>query len=332
MADAIQSKWKGRFAAARRYGLAGLLFVFAGIHAMYPAKVTVDWPTVALLAIALAVCFMPQLRAFIPHVKSLKVGSAQIEMRELTTNLAESVTKTEESIPPIEVSGISEASKENQLKRLANTDIEAHIADLSAKDKQAALLRLSVELEKELLVLHGELGLRNDAKGILSFRELVVHLRKFGAINAETERSLLEFRTVRNEIAHAVTAYSSAILTSAIDSGIRLLRVIRAVPREKHTVLEPAVAVYSDARCQNRIARYVGVLIESTGPDGTRRRQVYPAGREFKQGEIVGWDWDRKSTYGPAYWHDPETGECREAWTGSLAFIGKANPPQADLT
>jgi hypothetical protein len=288
MIASAEKKPKSKWGSARRFGLAGILFLFAAAHSVYPTKFQLDWPTVTLLAIALAVCFMPQLQAFIPHVKSVKVGSAEIEMRELTNILAESVTKSEESTPPIESGSISEVSKEEQYKRLANTSVEAHIADLAAKDKQAALLRLSVELEKELFVLHGELGLRNETKGLLSFRQLVGHLRRHGAINAETEIGLLEFQRVRNQIAHAATVYPASILTSAIDSGIRLLRVIRGVPREKYTVVDPAVVLYSDEHCLNQITDQVGVMLETTRVDGTKHRQVYPAGRSFAHGEIVG--------------------------------------------
>jgi hypothetical protein len=332
MTASAEKKRKSRWMSVGRFGSAGILFLFAVAHSVYPTKFQLDWPTVTLLAIALAVCFMPELRTFMPHVKSLKVGSAEIEMRELTTVLNASVTKSEESGSTVEAVIVSEVSKEEQYKRLANTNVEAHIADLAAKDKQAALLRLSVELEKELFVLHGQLGLRNETKGVLSFRQLVSHLRRHGAINTETEISLLEFREVRNQISHAATLYPASILTSAIDSGIRLLRVIRGVPRERYTVVDPAVVIYSDDRCENQIAEYVGVMLETTRVDGTKHRQIFPAGRSFKHGEIVGWDWDTKTRFGPAYYHDHESGQCREAWSASMAFIGKANPPEGYTT
>jgi hypothetical protein len=93
-------------------------------------------------------------------------------------------------------------------------------------------------------------------------------------------------------------------------------------------VVDPAVVLYSDDRCQNQIADYVGVMLETTRVDGTKDRQMFPAGRSFKRGEIVGWDWDTKSRFGPAHYHDPESGKCRLAWLGSMGFIGKANPPE----
>jgi hypothetical protein len=325
MSDQDDHKTKKRWTGRRHYILAVLVSAFAGAHSIFPTKFTLDWPSVSLLAISLGLCFLPELAAIAPLIKSLKFGAAQIEMREQTDMLAESVAKTEASIPPHKVVEVAEAVKEEQYKRLQNTDIEAHIADLAAKDKQAALLRLSVELERELYVLHGELGLRNETKGLLSFRDLVAHIKRFGAINEETEQSLLEFRTVRNEIAHA-SSVGPSILNSAIDSGIRLLRLLRAVPRERYEVIDPAVALFSDSRCENPIAGQVGVLVETTSPDGTKRRQVFPAGRVFKTGEIVGWDWDTKTSYGPTFYHNPETGACSEAWTGSLAFVGKPHP------
>jgi hypothetical protein len=332
MTASAEKKPKNKWASVRRFGSAGILFIFAVAHSVNPTKFQLDWPTVTLLAIALAVCFMPELQTFMPHVKSLKVGSAEIEMRELTSVLNASVTKSEESGSPVEAGIVSEVAKEEQYKRLVNTNVEAHIADLAAKDKQAALLRLSVELEKELFILHGALGLRNETKGVLSFRQLVSHLRRHGAINTETESSLLEFREARNQIAHAATLYSASILTSAIDSGIRLLRVIRGVPRETYTVVDPAVRLYSDDRCQIEINEYVGVMLETTRVDGTKYRQVFPAGRSFKHGEIVGWDWDSKTAFGAAYYHDVDTGQCRVAWSESMGFIGKANPPEGYTT
>jgi hypothetical protein len=305
--------------------IAALFCILAVLHTIWPTKFALDWPSVALLATALGLCFLPELAELAPLVKSLKLGAAQIEMRELTDTLAASVTKSEESIPAIEAAGVTDAIKEDQYKRLVNTDIEAHITDLAAKDKQAALLRLSVELEKALFVLHGELGLRNETKGLLSFRDLVAHLKRFGAINAETEQSLLEFRKVRNDIAHA-SFVDASIQNSAIDSGIRLLRLLRAVPRERHTVIDPAVPLFSDSGCKNRIADTVGVLLETVSPDGTKRRQVFPAGRAFEAGENVGWDWDLNRRFGPTFCHDAETESCCEAWSASMAFIGKHHP------
>lgn len=97
-------------------------------------------------------------------------------------------------------------------------------------------------------------------------------------------------------------------------------------------MVDPAVVLYSDDGCQNQITDHVGVMLETTRVDGTKLRQIFPAGRSFALGEIVGWDWDTKSIFGPAYYREAESGKCREAWPLSMGFIGKANPPEGYIS
>jgi hypothetical protein len=301
-----------------------ILFLFIAAHSLVPSRFGLDWPTVALLGIALALLLAPQLEFLLPFVKTLKIGKTEIELREQTTALAISVEKSEESAPQISESDVSAKPLEDRFKRLVSTDVEAHILDLAAKDKQAALMRLAIEIEKEVLLLHGTLGLRNQFK-VGNFRDVVNQLVKHGALSKEMQHGLMEFWNVRNQIAHARLTDDS-ILTSALGSGIRLLRLIKAIPRPRYTIIHPSVPVYRDKACKEPITETCGVIIETTETDGRKIRMIYPAGREFVAGEIVGWDWDMDRVYGEAFYRSPDSGEITLAWSSSAAFVGQTQP------
>jgi hypothetical protein len=302
-----------------------VLILFVVAHSIFPSRIGLDWPTVALFGIALFLWVAPQLEFLLPFVKKFKIGEAEIELREQATALAESVVKSEESTPQVSANDTSARRVDDGYKRLVNTSVEAHILDLAVRDRQAALMRLAIEIEKEILILHGTLGLRNQFKAG-NFREIVDHLRLHGAIGEEMRNGLMEFWKVRNQIAHSHLSDES-ILTSTLDSGIRLLRLIKAIPRPRYTVVNPRVAVFKDQECKEQIRECDGVIIESTDPAGSKRRQIFPAGREFAVGEIVGWDWDLRKQFGVAYYRNPESGVPTEAWTSSCAFVGQSQPP-----
>jgi hypothetical protein len=66
-----------------------------------------------------------------------------------------------------------------------------------------------------------------------------------------------------------------------------------------------------------------GVILEVISPDGMTEERIFPAGREFVEGEVVGWDWDMSHSYGKAYYWDESQQRTRSGWDSSAAFAGK---------
>jgi hypothetical protein len=314
-------------AAKRQYKRSLAIFVLVAIvaaHGIAPSRIALDWPMVALIGIAALLFLVPQLESLVPLVKKLKIGEAEIELRDQANALAQTVEKSEESVPAVSTQRPQPEQVEERYERLLNTSVEAQILDVAVRDKQAALMRLAIEIEKEIIVLHGVIGLRNQYKSG-TFRELVEQLAQHGTISNDIKTGLLEFWKVRNQIAHSQLSDES-ILTSTLDSGIRLLRIIKAVPRPTYTVIEPHVQLYKDKNCTERITEYDGVLLEIANPDGGKKRMIYPAGREFTAGEVVGWDWDSNRRYWAAYYLNLDSGEPTVAWDSSMAFVGRKHP------
>ncbi len=311
----------------RRRLAAFILLLFVVAHCIAPTRFILDWPSIAILGIALSLLLAPQLRLLLPFVKAIKIGETEIHLREQATALAFSVERLEARPNPVQLFATAASvvpPAEDQYKRLLDTDVEAHILDLAVRDKRAALMRLAIEIEKELLALHGALGLRNHNESG-SFRSIVGQLARHGAIGDEMKKGLTEFWHVRNQIAHSYLSDES-LVTSALDSGIRLLRLVKAIPRQRCTIVDPNVQLFKDPRCKDPITDYHGVMLEIMDPEGKKRNHPFPAGRDFIEGEIVGWDWDMSNIYGVAYYQDPDSGQPIQAWGSSAVFVGKTQP------
>lgn len=325
----------------KRSLIALVLLLFVAAHGALPSRFTLDWPAVVLLGLAVCIWWGPRIGALAPFVKRLKVGETEIELREQANALALSVARSEDSAPIVSAEPTPprqdvaqgegtarEAPRvsppDESYERLVDTAVEAHILDLAAKDKQAALMRLAIEIEKEVTLLHGSIGLRNQP-GLRSFTGLINQLFLHGTLAKEVRDGLAEFWRVRNQIAHSSLADDS-ILTSTLDSGLRLLRLVKAAPRPRYAVIIPEVALFKDQDCTDPITEYVGVLLEMTTPGGQKQRMVYPAGRQFVAGENVGWDWDMNRKADAAFYQDPQSNAPRSAWAASMFFVGKREP------
>ncbi|MBZ5508367.1 MAG: hypothetical protein LAO78_23140 [Acidobacteriia bacterium] len=268
-----------------------------------------------------------------PFIDTVEFGKAKFKLRQESEKLTQVVIESENaevleaSKIPAELPSESKGDDIVTLireKRLANTTRETKILQIAAVDKFTAILQIGVELEAEMFLLSAMIGLRNQAR-IGSFRETAQLLASHGLITSNTLAALLEFWRLRNKIAHAQYPVSEddPLLKSFLDNGLRLLRLIGNIPRPIYRVRQSKIPLFKDQSCTEPINEYVGVLLTVTEADGSVNIRIYPAGREFKDGEIVGWDWDLTRTFSAAYYVDPETNKPAIAWSESAAFVGR---------
>jgi hypothetical protein len=209
-----------------RYLLALLTLVIFVAHVVWPNRVQIDWPTIALLAIFMALIGAPELSKLLPLVKRFKLGEAEIEMQESVRRLHQEVEKAEDS-----------SGKELFLKIINYAYMpadkgaaasESSILELASRDKESAVVRLVIELEKELATLYQENGLGSEPPKTI--REVVNQLVARKIISDSTAAAIIEFRNVRNKVIHPSQSgkVPESVLASTIDSGVRLLRLLRA--------------------------------------------------------------------------------------------------------
>jgi hypothetical protein len=200
-----------------RTSIAGVVLVaWSASHSLWPQHVALDWPSVSLLAAGLLLLFADKLSAMLPHIKRVRIGEAEIELQQKLSGLTAEVRQLE-------------VTREGRAKvdRLADVTTESAILDLAARGAAAALVRLGIEIEREMLLRCRELGVD---LGRPTWPEMIHALTDKKVLSGALGRALIEFRDVRNQVIHAGVRgpVQKEMLTRTIDSGLRLLRLLKA--------------------------------------------------------------------------------------------------------
>jgi hypothetical protein len=111
----------------------------------------------------------------------------------------------------------------------------------------------------------------------------------------------------------------------AIDSGLVILKAIKALPQERHTVHQNNVDLYSDPECQELREDCKGVILESLSAGGAiTAYRIFPTTRDqYEKGMRVSWTWNGSRQWGDTWYRDPESHEIRYAWSSSVEFVGR---------
>lgn len=292
-----------RFPLYVSWAVMALALILLVAHTFQWDAVKVDATTLALMGLIL---IAPLLR----HVRRIRVGDVEAELDQLGK-----ATRTAEATLSIAPSP-GYASQELE----PNTTRE--IAELASSSPKSALILLSAEIEREvrdILASMGWLQGREHQPVSLAIEGLNQH----GSAPKDLVNALRIFLDTRNRVIHAGSEADEAF--RAVDFGLTILRMLRGIPRETNVVFHPGVELYSDPDGKNPIPEVRGVILETTSAGGlTRSHRIFPTTRgHFERGKRVAWEWSDKNQWDAAWYRDPDTGEIRKAWDGSLEFVGR---------
>ncbi|SEM76837.1 hypothetical protein [Bradyrhizobium sp. OK095] len=281
------------------------------------AFASILWP---LLIAGALYSFHDEIRGVLRRLSDLKKGKLfgqEFELEEKLDQLRAATQKVENEIPvpPQLDSGLPNngpaAALEEQLLQESN------------RAPKVALMRLAAELDKKIRRLLAATGWYQNVQAG-STLSAIEALREQGSLPGHVSGSVKLFQQVRDRIIHGKAASDEDILR-AIDSGITLLKAIESIPLETNTVYHSGVAIYSDPNCTQLISDCRGLILETISPGGSQTMyRIFPTTRtHFEKGKRVAWEWDLSRVWGPAWYHDPETGEGKPAWHSSGEFIGR---------
>jgi hypothetical protein len=108
-----------------------------------------------------------------------------------------------------------------------SASIEEKILELAARDKESAIVRLAIEIERELFSRLA--GVDVGKRTTTTISGAVSQLVENNLLPPNVGKAIIDFRDIRNKVIHPTRegAVSEMVLTSAIDSGLRILRVLR---------------------------------------------------------------------------------------------------------
>jgi hypothetical protein len=246
---------------------------------------------------------------------------------------AKPVTK---ALPPAPVEGKADIKLEDMTVSAQGTvgptrdqskldDTAREVATEVGRSPKAALLLLSADIERNLRELLAATGWLRGRR-VTSIPVGIDMLAEQAPVSMGIREAVRQFSDVRNQIVHGRGVAESDVI-SAIDSGLKILAAIDAIPREVNVVYHPGADVFSDPDGEHPNPSVKALLVDTTGPtaEGTQetRRRVFATTRtDYKKGQVLSWEWGGRP-FGESWYRHPDTGKIEYAWTGSLEFIGR---------
>jgi hypothetical protein len=202
-----------------------LLLTAAGfMHSEAPGRF---WPTVALLGGVVFLIFLPEASRIFEYVSKVKIKDWEFSFNAAELNRT---VELAESNPVVVKQG---QSAQTLIPVSASDTGLADIIAIAARDKKSALMRLALEIEKEVESLYKASGLK-DKKPTDNYTVMRRELRDNSVITREVSNAIREFWRTRNKVVHPEIgnpSISDAVLGSTVDSGIRVLRLLKEIPR-----------------------------------------------------------------------------------------------------
>ncbi len=196
----------------------------------------------------------------------------------------------------------------------ADQTFEAVIAE-ARRSPRLALMLLSAEVDRTARQIGAATGQRHP-----TLRDSIEFWRL--QLPGHAAAAFRLFSDVRNRIVHGQFATDAEALR-AIDSGLDLLRALKAIPLERNVVNAVDVPIFSDEACTHRHLGS-GVILETTAPDGEVNFRIFPStATHFRVGMVVSWEWSFDHVWSDAWYRDPATGNVKPAWMSSAEFIGR---------
>lgn len=309
---------------ARLY-IVAVITVLIVLHGVVPHRFQVDGTTVALLAILVVITLVPILKsASLPGGGGLDFRE-DLDLLQRESQLAE---EEQERRPPAILSTnfdpMIEEGQRGQLLRERSADaIVTEVLQEAARSPKVGLMLLSAELERAVHTLLMATGWA-QLQPRFTLRVGIERLVEIGVLTHSAASALAVYQSVRNEIIHGGRMASDDEVLRALDAAIPLLRAVLAVPMEKNFVSHPGVDIFSDSAASNLIIDAKGLILETVSPGGVSITcRIFPTTKtDYELGKQVSWEWGPRQ-WGEAWYRDPDSGEVRQAWGGSMEFRGR---------
>ena len=294
------------------------------ISELIRAVSTIFWPVIVLIVLLF---YKTEISNLVARLRKARVFGQEVELDKDLDNLAKSAEQLEEG------SRYTENLSPDETARVAGeaaTNVERDLLEETARSPKVGLILLGGEIEREARSLAASLKVSGRDKRQRSgpmanslMRNISV-LTEMGVLPPGIFDSLEQFRLVRNEIVHGDRPVADDDILRAIDSGLSILRVLKAVPRFKHVVHASGIKVYSDRDGKKERDDVQAILVESINPGGiTSMTRIFPRKKDgLHPGDLVTFEFNVDQSWGPSWYFDEVSGEIKLAWEQAAEFVG----------
>jgi hypothetical protein len=206
---------------------------------------------------------------------------------------------------------------------------EAEVLQEAAKSPLVALMRLSLEIDRQLRLMLAVVGGLSRYDGSSPVIALDILSTIAGVtIPREIRSAIADFWRLRNSIVHGNEGGRNGLALRGIDYGLRILKILASIPRPAYVVRYSDIPLYMDSSCQHQRPGVWGVILESFSADGVSHGlRIHPSTLRYAVGDEVSWEWKLGGSddgWGETWYRNVAKGNAIElAWSGSLEFRGR---------
>ncbi|MGN8124546.1 hypothetical protein ACTJK9_22570 [Pseudomonas sp. 22082] len=275
------------------------------------------WP---LLGFATLLIFKKEISEILRRIKKGKMLGQEIELTDSLENLrisAETVKDATIILPPPDA-----IESEKEVTNSEPDEIKI-VLDEASRSPRVALITLGALIERAAKQALASTGILQPLSRISATEAVSKLSDRHGGLPGDVVNSMKLFMDVRNRIVHSREATEEDVI-SAIDSGITILRILKALPNRKLIVLHHNVAIFADSKCEEK-HRGAGLILENVSPGGFEKSLIiFPTMQtNYQKGQLLAAEWDTKNVWNEAWYIDPDTNEKKSAWRSSGEFIGR---------
>lgn len=280
------------------------------------ALAVLAWPVVVLVAVLV---LRVDLRKLLQRMNTLNLKGPGIEV-SLSAQLDE--LQAHAQLATVEVNALPAAKTEEQ--QVSDENLVQGILDIGSQSPKMSLIALSADMEREVRRLIYSLGLSKEWRRVGTLTAGIHALERNGVLPPNVASGLELFTRVRNRLVHGRDVGNDDI-SAAIDSGILILRALRAIPREVYVVRATELPIFSDSHGRVKREDVSGIQIEVVSPGGAKREmRVFPiTASSWSVGDEVTLEFNHDAEWGNSWYRLADANEIHHAWSSAFEFVGR---------
>ncbi len=281
------------------------------VAALITALAAWKWPAAVVVGLIL---FRRDISRALGRLRRGKLSQFEFELDKLEEKAATAAAESRELPAETPQKALPSASELPSAREVISQAVES---------PKAALMLLASDIERELRELLAATGLHRMHR-ITSVPASIERLASETPLPDVVREAVQQFWPIRNRLVQGHNVTNDDILR-AIDAGLLILKSVRAIPREVNVVYHPGAELFADPHGMKLVPGVRALILETTSSDGQQKTlRIYPTTRtDYVKGKRVAWEWNSRNRYGESWYRDPDSGEIKDGWRGSLEFVGR---------
>jgi hypothetical protein len=201
----------------KRWIVVFVCLILITIRYIYPTF-QIDTTTVGLVVVGAVAFLLPDLKSLVPYIRRIKIGEAELELRDEIEKLSNEVEKAQQATAEKKIDKVN-------LQAIKQASLETEAILENQRDPRSSLLLLSSKIERQLKNRLAEARVQTEK--VYSLRQLAREAVAHEIFSKDLLSAIDDFASIRNRVAHGEAFdVDDNVIYSLISLGIQILNMV----------------------------------------------------------------------------------------------------------